>query len=89
MAAEDRAGIVVEQNAEATMRDGIVLKPTGNLFRRGHRIGLDISSSDFPNFDRNHNTGGDDYREATLRTAQQQIFHDAARPSRVILPVIP
>ena len=67
----------------------IQLNPTGNLFRRGHRIRLDISSSDFPNFDRNHNTGGDDYREATLRTAQQQIFHDAARPSRVILPLIP
>ena len=42
----------------------IRVNPTSNLFRPGHRIRLDISSSDFPNFDRNHNTGGDDYREA-------------------------
>ncbi len=67
----------------------IRVNPTSNLFRPGHRIRLDISSSDFPNFDRNHNTGGDDYREARLRTARQRIFHDAARPSRLVLPVVP
>ena len=67
----------------------IKVNPTSNLFKRGHRIRLDISSSDFPNFDRNHNTGGDDYSDATLQTAQQTIHHDAVRPSRVILPVIP
>ena len=67
----------------------IKVNPTANLFRRGHRIRLDISSSDFPNFDRNHNTGGDDYRESTLKTARQTVFHNSARPSRVILPVIP
>jgi len=67
----------------------IQVNPTSNLFRSGHRIRLDITSSDFPNFDRNHNTGGDDYREATLQVAHQRIFHDAGRPSRVILPVIP
>ena len=67
----------------------VQLNPTSNLFRAGHRIRVDISSSDFPNFDRNHNTGGDDYRETTLETARQTIFHDAARPSRVILPLIP
>lgn len=67
----------------------IQVNPTSNLFGPGHRIRLDISSSDFPNFDRNHNTGGDDYKEATLQTAHQKIFHNATRPSRVILPVIP
>lgn len=67
----------------------IELNPTSNLFRRGHRIRIDITSSDFPNFDRNHNTGGDDYRESALQTARQTIFHDASRPSRAILPVIP
>ena len=66
----------------------IRLNPTSNLFKAGHRIRLDISSSDFPNFDRNHNTGGDDYAEATLVTARQTVFHDRARPSRVVLPVI-
>ncbi len=65
------------------------LQPTSNLFRPGHRIRLDISSSDFPNFDRNHNTGGDDYGEARLAVARQTIYHDAQRPSHIILPVIP
>ena len=67
----------------------IQVNPTSILFRRGHRIRLALSSSDFPNFDRNHNTGGDDYRESTLRRARQTIFHDGSRPSHLILPVIP
>ncbi len=67
----------------------IQVNPTSNLFKRGHRIRLDISSSDFPNFDRNHNTGGDDYKEATLVSAHQKIYHDSSRPSRITLPVIP
>ena len=67
----------------------IQVNPTSNLFRAGHRIRLDISSSDFPNFDRNHNTGLDDYADSTLLSAQQTIFHDHGRPSHVTLPVIP
>ena len=66
----------------------IKVNPTSNLFRRGHCIRLDITSSDFPNFDRNHNTGGNDYAESTLMAARQTVFHDASRPSHVILPVI-
>ena len=46
-------------------------------------------SGDFPNFDRNHNTGGNDYADATLVAARQTVFHDAERPSHVILPIIP
>lgn len=64
------------------------LQPTSNRFLKGHRIRLDISSSDFPNFDRNHNTGGADYFEATLRVAEQTVLHDRVHPSRLILPVI-
>ena len=67
----------------------IAINPTSNVFKRGHRIRLDVSSSDFPNFDRNHNTGGNDYADATLIAARQTVSHDAARPSHVILPVIP
>ena len=66
----------------------IQVNPTSNLFRQGHRIRLDVSSSDFPNFDRNHNTGGDDYFESTMATARQTVYHDRERPSRVVLPVI-
>lgn len=67
----------------------IELLPTSNLFKAGHRIRVDISSSDFPNFDRNHNTGREDWADPELRTAQQTVFHDANRPSRIALPVIP
>jgi len=66
----------------------ITLNPTGNCFLPGHRIRVDIQSSDFPNFDRNHNTGGDDYFEATLATARQTVFHDGGRASHVRLPVV-
>ena len=65
------------------------VNPTSNLFKAGHRIRVDITSSDFPNFDRNHNTGGNDYFEADLAPARQTVFHDAGRPSHVVLPVIP
>lgn len=67
----------------------ITVNPTSNLFKPGHRLEVHVSSSDFPNFDRNHNTGGNDYSEMTLVSAKQTIFHDNARPSRLILPVIP
>ena len=62
---------------------------TSNVFLAGHRIRLDISSSNFPRFDRNPNTGGVFGEDAELRRAEQTIFHDAQRPSRVVLPVIP
>ena len=67
----------------------IRLNPVGVLIRPGQRLRLDISSSDFPNFDRNHNTGADFWSDAELRTARQTVFHDRERPSRLILPVIP
>ena len=65
------------------------LLPTSNLFKTGHRIRVDISSSDFPNHDRNHNTGGDDYFDAAMVTARQTVFHDSGRSSRISLPVMP
>ncbi len=67
----------------------VQMMPTGNRFLKGHRIRIDIQSSDFPNFDRNHNTGLDEYGDATLATARQTIFHDTDRPSHVVLPVVP
>jgi uncharacterized protein len=67
----------------------VPLNPIAVLFRKGERIRLYVSSSDFPNFDRNHNTGRDYWSDAELRTARQTVFHDAAMPSRLILPVIP
>ena len=65
----------------------IKLGPTGIRFGEGHRIRLDISSSDFPNFDRNHNTGADFWSDAELRTAHQKVYHDREHPSRLVLPL--
>jgi putative CocE/NonD family hydrolase len=67
----------------------IDLGATSNVFRAGHRIRLEVSSSNFPRFDRNPNTGGTFGEDAELRRANQQVFHDVRRPSRLVLPVIP
>ena len=67
----------------------ISLKATGNLFKKGHRIRVDISSSNFPFFDRNHNTGKDFWADTELVPATQTVYHNGQCPSRIILPVIP
>ena len=63
--------------------------PTSNLFKRGHRIRLDVSSSNFPHFDVNPNTGAPEGTGLTRRVARNTVFLDAERPSHVVLPVIP
>jgi putative CocE/NonD family hydrolase len=62
---------------------------TANVFQKGHRLRLDISSSNFPRFDRNPNTGGQIADETRLLKANQVIYHGRERPSHVELPVIP
>jgi putative CocE/NonD family hydrolase len=62
---------------------------TANVFKAGHAIRLEVSSSNFPRFDRNPNTGGPFGQDAELRVARQQVFHDVARASHLMLPVIP
>ncbi|HLN01332.1 MAG TPA: CocE/NonD family hydrolase [Bryobacteraceae bacterium] len=62
---------------------------TSNVFLKGHRVRLEISSSNFPRFDRNPNTGRPIADETVLRKADQIIYHDRQHPSRMILPVIP
>lgn len=67
----------------------IAIWPTSNLFQPGHRIRLEISSSDFPQFDPNPNTGEPFGTSDREQTAQQTILHDSSHPSALILPVIP
>lgn len=62
---------------------------TSNCFQRGHRIRAHVTSSFFPHLDRNPNTGRPVPAEGRLVPARQTVFHDAGRPSRVILPVVP
>jgi uncharacterized protein len=62
---------------------------TGNLFKKGHRIRLDISSSDYPAYDPNPNTG-DPYMIGNQSVvAKNVVYHDKQRPSHIVLPVIP
>jgi putative CocE/NonD family hydrolase len=75
----------------APERFEIDLWATSNVFRAGHRVRLHITSSNFPRWDRNPNTGntfGAD-TAADLRVAEQTILHDAEHPSFVLLPVVP
>jgi len=67
----------------------VELGATSNLFRIGHRIRLEVSSSNFPRYDRNPNTGRPVADEVRLERAEQTIFHDPNRPSRLVLPVVP
>jgi len=67
----------------------IPLHPVGCVLQEGERLRLYVSSSDFPNMDRNHNVGRDDLFDPELRIARQTIYHSAERPSRLILPVVP
>ena len=66
----------------------IQLGPTACRFVKGHRIRLEITSSDFPNHDRNHNVGRNDLFDAELAVAEQQVFHTQEYPSRLVLPVV-
>jgi putative CocE/NonD family hydrolase len=62
---------------------------TSNLFAAGHRIRVEISSSNFPRFDRNPNTGAAFGDSGTMQRADQMVLHDDRHPSRIILPVVP
>ncbi len=61
---------------------------TANVFKKGHRIRVDISSSNFPRFDTNPNTGDPLMANGLWKVATNSIYHDATRPSHLILPVV-
>jgi hypothetical protein len=66
----------------------IDLWSTSNVFLKGHKIRLEVSSSNFPRFDRNLNTGKDAGTDATIVKATNTILHDSSHPSALILPVV-
>ena len=67
----------------------IRIPPTSNLFTPGHRIRFEISSSNFPRFDRNPNTGEPVGQHTHAIVARNTVYCDRDRPSHVTLPVIP
>lgn len=79
--------IVPDQPYEFTIE---FWRPTGNVFAKGHRIRIEISSSYFPYYLPNPNSAEDNIGLVKeFQTARQTIYHDAGRPSHVVLPVIP
>ena len=67
----------------------IEMYPVSNLFKAGHRIRLTVSSSSFPKWYPNGNTGREMDEDMPVIVAENTIYHDAERPSKVILPIIP
>jgi putative CocE/NonD family hydrolase len=63
--------------------------PTANVFKKGHRIRIDISSSNFPRFDLNPNTGEPLGLSRRVTPADNSIYHDAGHASYVVLPIAP
>ena len=62
---------------------------TGNVFLKGHRIRVEVSSSNFPRFDRNPNTGGKVADAVKMNKANQTVYHDSRHPSALVLTVMP
>jgi uncharacterized protein len=82
-------GAPVEKGEDGVSKLEIALWPTANTFRAGHRIRLQVSSGAHPLFNRNAGTGEPLATGANLRSADQEIFHDATHPSSITLHVVP
>ena len=85
---KDKPGLVIPGELQEVE---IELSPTSYVFKSGHRIRLQISSSNYPLIDPNPNTGKSLLLDKTneMVVAEQTVYHDAVRPSHVVLPVIP
>jgi putative CocE/NonD family hydrolase len=90
MKARFRSGFDQEELLDPDVPNKYTIKmnPVGIEIQPGQRLRLDISSSDFPNFDRNHNTGKDFWTDSELRIAKQTIFHDAEMTSQLLMPLL-
>ncbi|MGI9315884.1 MAG: CocE/NonD family hydrolase [bacterium] len=65
------------------------LLPTSNVFKKGHQIRVHLTSSNFPLWDRNLNTGNNPATDVEMLKAEQTVYHDRRYPSHIILPIIP
>ncbi|MGB1718398.1 MAG: CocE/NonD family hydrolase, partial [Candidatus Latescibacterota bacterium] len=87
--ARHRNALDIEELIEpgAVVEYRIQLGATACRFARGHRIRLEVTSSDFPNHDRNHNVGRNDLEEVEMARAEQRVLHGKGCASRLLLPV--
>jgi uncharacterized protein len=80
-------GLTSLSGADQTLRATVRLWPTAYRFKRGHRIRVQVSGGAFPRYARNPGTGESRATAATLQPADQEIYHDSAHPSAIILPM--
>jgi len=80
-------GLTSVAGADVAQAVAVQLWPTAHRFRRGHRIRVQVSSGSFPRFARNPGTGEPVATATRLLVAEQSVYHDADRPSAIILPV--
>jgi uncharacterized protein len=66
-----------------------LLGNAGTVFRKGHQIRVEISSSSFPHYERNLNTGNSNEGTAETQVAHQTVLHDGKHPSHLLLPIVP
>jgi uncharacterized protein len=78
-----------ERQPDGTIRVRFTLWPTAHLFRRGHRLRLQVSSGAHPRYARNTGTGEPLATATALVRADQLVFHDPGHPSAIVLPVVP
>lgn len=71
-----------------TLEYTIELQPTSNVFKKGHRIRLDITSSNFPLWGRNLNTGNEPGTDTEMQAAEQTVHHGGGHASHVVLPIV-
>jgi putative CocE/NonD family hydrolase len=76
-------------NPAQTYKFTLDLSSTSNVFRKGHRLRLEIGSSNFPRFDRDLNTGEESASARKSVRATNSVYHDAEQPSVLILPIVP
>jgi uncharacterized protein len=76
-------------NPDQVYKITVDLWATSNVFKKGHILRLEVSSSNFPRFDRNLNTGAEQATSREFISATNTILHDAEHPSALVLPVIP
>jgi hypothetical protein len=76
-------------NPGETYHVTVDLWATSNVFLAGHKLRLEVSSSNFPRFDRNMNTGEEQARATRMNKATNAIYHDKAHPSSLIVPILP
>ena len=76
-------------NPGETYHITVDLWATSNVFLAGHKLRLEVSSSNFPRFDRNLNTGEEQARATRMIKATNVIYHDKAHPSALIVPIVP